>query len=55
MDNNTELTGKLVISGTLVYRDKDGIEVGRADFSGTLPTDEQATTTEGHDDDQRSE
>lgn len=51
MNDNTELKAKIVISGTLVYHDKDGQEVGRADF--TMPIEEQLT--EGQDDDdQRS-
>jgi hypothetical protein len=46
MNDLEQLTAKIVISGTLVYHDKDGQEVGRADF--TMPIEEQLT--EGQDD-----
>jgi hypothetical protein len=39
-----QMSAKVVISGTLVYHDKDGQEVGRADF--TMPVDEHITITE---------
>jgi hypothetical protein len=32
-----QITAKVVISGTLVYHDKDGQEVGRADFNMAPP------------------
>ena len=52
MDEVKQLEARIVISGTLVYHDKDGQEVGRADF--TMPIEEQLT--EGQDDgNQRSE
>ena len=43
MNNQAQLKGRLGLSGTLVYHDKDGNEIGRAHLSGSIPleSDEQ--------------
>lgn len=47
-DKPAELKATLVLSGVLVYKDKDGKVVGEVPFSTNIPT-------ERADDDQRSE